>query len=53
MKPLAQPAIDAVKSGKTKFVPERFNKIYFHWLENIKDWCISRQLWWGHQIPAF
>ncbi|WP_288534813.1 valine--tRNA ligase [uncultured Ruminococcus sp.] len=53
MKPLAQPAIDAVKNGKTKFVPERFNKIYFHWLENIKDWCISRQLWWGHQIPAF
>lgn len=53
MKPLAQPAIDAVKSGETKFVPERFNKIYFHWLENIKDWCISRQLWWGHRIPAF
>ncbi|MCD8219849.1 MAG: valine--tRNA ligase [Ruminococcus sp.] len=53
MKPLAQPAIDAVKSNKAKFVPERFNKIYFHWLENIKDWCISRQLWWGHQIPAF
>ena len=53
MKPLAQPAIDAVKNGETKFVPERFNKIYFHWLENIKDWCISRQLWWGHQIPAF
>ena len=53
MKPLAQPAIDAVKNGKTKFVPERFNKIYFHWLENIKDWCISRQLWWGHRIPAY
>ena len=53
MEPLAQPAIDAVKNGETKFVPERFNKIYFHWLENIKDWCISRQLWWGHQIPAF
>ena len=53
MKPLAQPAIDAVKSGQTKFVPERFDKIYFHWLENIKDWCISRQIWWGHQIPAF
>ena len=53
MKPLAQPAIDAVRSGKTKFVPERFDKIYFHWLENIKDWCISRQLWWGHRIPAF
>ncbi len=53
METLAQPAIDAVKNGETKFVPERFDKIYFHWLENIKDWCISRQLWWGHQIPAF
>ena len=53
MKPLAQPAIDAVRNGATKFVPERFDKIYFHWLENIKDWCISRQLWWGHRIPAF
>lgn len=53
MEPLAKPAIDAVKNGETKFVPERFDKIYFHWLENIKDWCISRQLWWGHQIPAF
>jgi valyl-tRNA synthetase len=53
MKPLAGPAIDAVKNGDTKFVPERFDKIYFHWLENIKDWCISRQIWWGHQIPAF
>ena len=53
MKPLAQPAIDAVKTKKTKFVPERFDKIYYHWLENIKDWCISRQIWWGHQIPAF
>lgn len=53
MKPLAQPAIDAVKTGETKFVPERFEKIYFHWLENIRDWCISRQIWWGHQIPAF
>ena len=53
MEPLAEPAIKAVKEGKTKFVPERFDKIYFHWLENIKDWCISRQLWWGHRIPAF
>ena len=53
MEPLAEPAIDAVKNGETKFIPERFDKIYFHWLENIKDWCISRQVWWGHQIPAY
>ncbi len=53
MEPLAKPAIEAVKSGETKFVPERFDKTYFHWMENIKDWCISRQLWWGHRIPAW
>ncbi|MCY1712947.1 valine--tRNA ligase [Caproiciproducens galactitolivorans] len=53
MKPLAEPAIEQVKDGKTKFVPERFEKIYYHWMENIKDWCISRQLWWGHRIPAW
>ena len=53
MENLAKPAIEAVKSGETKFVPEHFDKTYYHWLENIKDWCISRQLWWGHRIPAF
>ena len=53
MGPLAKPAIDVVKEGKVKFVPERFSKIYYHWMENIKDWCISRQLWWGHRIPAY
>ncbi|HXK83022.1 MAG TPA: valine--tRNA ligase [Clostridiales bacterium] len=53
MEPLAKPAIEAVKKGDIRFVPERFEKIYFHWMENIKDWCISRQLWWGHRIPAW
>ncbi len=53
MEELAKPAIEAVRSGETKFVPERFDKIYYHWMENIKDWCISRQLWWGHRIPAW
>ena len=53
MKPLAEPAIKCVKDGRTKFIPERFEKVYFHWMENIKDWCISRQLWWGHRIPAW
>jgi len=53
MKPLAEPAIEAVTSGKIKFVPERFSKIYIGWMENIRDWCISRQIWWGHRIPAW
>ncbi len=53
MDELAKPAIEALKSGELKFVPERFDKIYLHWLENIKDWCISRQIWWGHRIPAY
>ena len=53
MEPLAKPAIEAVKNGNVKFIPERFDKIYFNWMENIQDWCISRQLWWGHRIPAY
>ena len=53
MKPLAEPAIDVVRDGTIKFVPDRFSKIYFNWMENIQDWCISRQLWWGHRIPAY
>ncbi len=53
MQPLAEPAIEAVESGKTRFVPEMWTKTYMHWMRNIKDWCISRQLWWGHRIPAW
>ena len=53
MEELAKPAIEAVKNGTSRFIPERFDKTYYHWLEGIKDWCISRQLWWGHRIPAY
>ena len=53
MEPLAKPAIKAVKDGKINFIPERFSKVYLNWMENIEDWCISRQLWWGHRIPVW
>jgi valyl-tRNA synthetase len=53
IQPLAEAALEAVRSGKIKFVPEHFSKVYFNWLENIQDWCISRQLWWGHRIPVW
>jgi valyl-tRNA synthetase len=53
MKPLAEPALEAVRRGEIRIIPERFTKVYYNWLENIRDWCISRQLWWGHRIPAW
>src|SRR5699024_2844652 len=53
MEPLAKPALEAYNNGELNFIPKRFGKIYSHWLENIRDWCISRQLWWGHRLPAY
>ena len=50
---LAEPAIEAVETGEIQFIPENWSKTYFQWMENIQDWCISRQLWWGHRIPAW
>ncbi|MCH7505623.1 class I tRNA ligase family protein, partial [PVC group bacterium] len=53
MKPLAKPAIKAVKDGTIKFSPQRWEKVYLNWMENINDWCISRQIWWGHRLPVY
>ena len=50
---MAAKAMDAVKSGELKIIPDQYKKIWYHWMENIRDWCISRQLWWGHRIPAY